>query len=152
MTAFRYLVRVITVGDYDCSVMLGNLQKVRNIWERLSRNFSREGAYPKVSGNFFKAVTQAVLLFREETCVLNPRMEWALSSFQHRVARHLAGSHTRRWGDGTLAEAMVEAGFEGIGTYVTRRHNTGAQYIATRPILDLCEQSARRPGAMVSRR
>ena len=45
---------------------------------------------------------------------------------------------------------MVEAGLEGIGTYVTRRQNTVAQYIVTRPILDLCERSARRPGTWVS--
>ena len=45
---------------------------------------------------------------------------------------------------------MEEAGFEEIRTYVTRTQNTVAQYIATRRILDLCEQSARRPGACVS--
>ena len=44
---------------------------------------------------------------------------------------------------------MVEAGFEGIGEYITSRQNTGAQYIVMRPILDLCERSARRPGARV---
>ena len=47
---------------------------------------------------------------------------------------------------------MVEAGFKGIGTYITRRPNTVAQYIETQPILDLCERSAQRPGARVSRR
>ena len=47
---------------------------------------------------------------------------------------------------------MVEAGFEGIGTYITRRQNTVAQYIATRPILDLCECFTWRPVARVYRR
>ena len=47
---------------------------------------------------------------------------------------------------------MPEEGFEGIRKSITRRKNTVAQYIATRPILDLCERSARRPGARVSRR
>ena len=47
---------------------------------------------------------------------------------------------------------MVESGFEGIRKYITRRQNTVAQYIATRPILDLCEKSARRPGERLSRR
>ena len=42
---------------------------------------------------------------------------------------------------------MAETGFEGIGTYVTRRHNTVTQYIATQPILDLSERSTQRPGA-----
>ena len=46
----------------------------------------------------------------------------------------------------------MEAGFEGIGTYITRRHNTSAQYISTWKILDLCERSSQRPAARVSRR
>ena len=45
----------------------------------------------------------------------------------------------------------MEAGFKGIGTYVIRRQNTVAQYIVTRPIIDLCERSARRPGVWVYR-
>ena len=45
----------------------------------------------------------------------------------------------------------MEAGFEGIGTYIMRGQNTVARYIATLPILDLCERSAWRPGAWVSR-
>ena len=45
---------------------------------------------------------------------------------------------------------MREAGFEGIWKAVTRRHNTVAQYITTRPILDLCERATQRVGARVS--
>ena len=30
--------------------------------------------------------------------------------------------------------------FEEIGVYITRRQNMVTQYIATRPILDLCEK------------
>ena len=36
---------------------------------------------------------------------------------------------------------MGEAGFKGIRKSVTSRQNTVAQYIATRPIMDLCERS-----------
>ena len=46
---------------------------------------------------------------------------------------------------------MGEAGFEGIRKSVTRSQNTVAQYIAKKPILDLCERSTRRPGVRVSR-
>ena len=56
------------------------------------------------------------------------------------------------WDYSSLEEAIVEAGFEGIGTYFMRRQNTVAQYILTRPILDLCERSTRRPGFRVSQR
>ena len=47
---------------------------------------------------------------------------------------------------------MTEAGFGGIGKYITGRQNTVAQYIVIQTILDLCERSAWRPGSRVSRR
>ena len=99
-------------------------------------NFDPGGGRYKGVGEFFKAVTQAVLLFGVETWVLTPRMERALSSFQQRVVQWINGRQPRRWGDGSweypsLEEAMVEAGFEGVGTYITRSQNTVAQYIVT---------------------
>ena len=45
---------------------------------------------------------------------------------------------------------MAEAGFEGIRKYITKRQNMVAQYIAIQLILDICERSARKPGARVS--
>ena len=45
---------------------------------------------------------------------------------------------------------MAEAGFEGIETYVTRSQKRVAQYIATLPILNLCELFDRSPGEGVS--
>ena len=62
---------------------------------------------------FFKAVTHAVLLFGEETWVLTPKMQRALSSFQHRVTQRLAVRHPRRqggesWEHPSLEEAMAE--------------------------------------------
>ena len=157
MTAFKCLGRVLTVGDDDWLAVVGNLGKAIKSWGRLSRMLSREGADLQVSGNFYKAVSQAVFLFGAETWVLTPRMERALDSFQHRVARWITGRQTRRQGDGSwayppLEEAMGESVFEGIRKSITRRQNTDAHYIATRPILDLCERSTWCPGLRVSRR
>ena len=45
----------------------------------------------KSIGVFSNTVTQAVLLFGAETWVLTPRMERALSSFQHRVVERITG-------------------------------------------------------------
>ena len=45
---------------------------------------------------------------------------------------------------------MAEVGFGEIRAYVTKRQNTDAQYIATRPIMDLCERSVQRPGYWLS--
>ena len=86
-------------------------------------------------GNFYKAVAQAVLLFRVEAWVLTPRIERALHSFQHRVMQQITGRQLRRRGGEILeypplAEAMGEAGFNGIRKSVTRRQNMFAQYIA----------------------
>ena len=47
---------------------------------------------------------------------------------------------------------MKEAGIVRIWTSILWRQNTVAQFIATRPILDLCEGAVRRPGARVPRR
>ena len=98
MTEFRYLGQVLTAqGDYWL-VVVGNLGKAGKSWGRSSQILSREGADPKVSGNFYKVVSQAMLLFGAETLVLNPRMEWALDSFQNRFAQRLAWRHTSRRG------------------------------------------------------
>ena len=68
--AFRYLGRVFTARDDDWLVVVGNLGKAWKSWGQLSRILIREGVDPKVSGNFYKAVSQAVLLFGAETWVL----------------------------------------------------------------------------------
>ena len=47
---------------------------------------------------------------------------------------------------------MSEAGLTDIQTSIQRRQNTVAQYIATRPLLDLCEGARPREGARVTLR
>ena len=71
-------------------MVVDNLGKARKSWGRLSRVLGREGEEPKVSGNFYKVVAQAVVLFGVDTWVLTPRMEWDLESFQHRVSQRIA--------------------------------------------------------------
>ena len=90
--------RVMMAGDDDCPALAGNVQKARKSWGRMSRVLIREGAYRKVSGHFFKAVVQAVLLFGAEMWVLTRRMERDLNIFQqkghataHREAVEKAG-------------------------------------------------------------
>ena len=147
----------MTAGYDDWPAVAGNLVKARNSWGRLARILIREGADMRVMGTFFKAVVQQVLLFREEMWVLTPRIERALESFMHGAARRITGRKPRRgWGGKwyytSLREAMREAGFVDIQKSITNRQNTVAQYIATRPIMDLCERTTQRGGARVSRR
>ena len=82
-------------------MVIGNLRKARNSWGRLSRFLGREEADSRVSGNFYKAVAQAVLLFGAETWFLTQRMDKALDSFQSRVARRLTGKQPRQRTDGS---------------------------------------------------
>ena len=81
-------------------------------------------------------------------------MKQDLGSFHHRVARQITGRQPRRTREGgweypPLTAAMEESGFKEIGVYIKRMQNTVVQYIATRPILDLCEKSVRKPGDWV---
>ena len=47
---------------------------------------------------------------------------------------------------------MKGAGFEEMGAYVLESQSTITQYIATRPIMDLCKKTVRRTGEWVARR
>ena len=64
LTSFNYLGRVISEADNDWTVVVSNLSWEKKVWRRMLRIISREGVAPQVSGVFFKAVIQAVLLFR----------------------------------------------------------------------------------------
>ena len=46
---------------------------------------------------------------------------------------------------------MAEAVFQEVETYVSHLQNTVAQFIATRPIMDLCLAAERRSGSRVSK-
>ena len=63
VTSFKYIGQVILGMDNNLTVVVGKLTRVKNVWSRMLRILSREGAAPQVSGFFFKAVIQAVLLF-----------------------------------------------------------------------------------------
>ena len=116
---------------------------------------SRDGTDPKVSRAFYIAVTQVVLLFGSEKWVLTSQMEKALDSFQSWVARKITGRQPRRskdrsWIYPLLVGIIKETEMVVIRTSIIQRQNTVAQFIATRPILDLCEQAAQRSGVQVS--
>ena len=124
--AFKYLGRVITAGENDWTEVAGILSKAQKSWGSLSRILCREGVDARVSGNFFKAVVKAVLLFGAETWVLTLRMERALDSFQNGAAFRITRIQPwrrgdRRWAYPPLKEAIREAWFEWIRKSITRR-------------------------------
>ena len=138
--------------DSDWPVVAGNLRKARRKWGRFSRIIFQEGEYPRTSGRFYVAVVKSVLLFGSEMWVLTPRILRAIGSLHNWVARWISGRMPQRlrnrgWGYPPIEEALENAGLETIGIYITRRQNTVAQYIATRPIFDIAVTEERSNGS-----
>ena len=79
-------------------------------------DFETGGGGPKGIGALLKGGSSGGVALGAETWVLTPRMEQALSSFQHRVARRITGGQLRRPGYGgwdypPLYSEMSESGF-----------------------------------------
>ena len=62
MTAFRFLVQMMTAVNDDWPAVVGNIQRERKRWGQLSRIFEPVGGRSEGVRAFFKALTQAVLL------------------------------------------------------------------------------------------
>ena len=97
MWEFKSLGRMLTALDDDWPAVAVNMSNSWRRWEWISRILVREGADPRASGTFYKAMVQATLLFGVETWVVIPRIGRTLGSFHHRVARRLVGIWTRRY-------------------------------------------------------
>ena len=83
------------------------------------------------------------LLFGTEYWVMFPWIVSTLGGFHHREDRWLSKMQpnryvTGRWIYPPLEAAMKAVGLEEVEMYVLHRQNTITQYIATRPILELC--------------
>ena len=89
---FRYFGRPISATDSDWPVLHWNLKKAVASWARLSLALVREGAVPIVTGKFYKAVIQSVLLYGSETWTVTPAMLRTLEGFHHRVVRRITGA------------------------------------------------------------
>ena len=57
----------MTALDEDWAAVVGNIRKYWKIWYRILIILGREGSSSRVSGIFFKAVVQEVLIFGAET-------------------------------------------------------------------------------------
>ena len=120
-------------------------------------NTQQGGVAPRVSGRFFKAVVQAVLLLGLDTWVVTPFTGKALGRFQTQVMRRLTGRLPRKPPDGnctyiSAGTAREEAGLLTMEEYIRRHQNAVAHYIATRSLLDMCEGSERAQGARLGMR
>ena len=148
---FRYLGRPLSMTDDDWPAIYRNLTRARQKWGRFSRLLKREGANPRISGMFYKAVVQSVLLYGCETWVITPKVLSVLGGFHNKVARQLAGRQPRLingvWDHSPVAEALEIAGLYPLEHYVRKRQRTLEDTIATRPILQLCTEATRLSGS-----
>lgn len=143
VTTFKYLGRVLAANNSDWPALFANINKARGKWALISRPLLRTGVSTRVIGMFYKAIVQSVLLYGSETWVVTPQMLKMLDGFHHRIARRITNKMPTRLGNDTwhyppIQEALDDAGLYTITEYIQRRQNTIAQYIANRPIHQLC--------------
>ena len=67
VSEFKYLGRVLTDLDDNCLAVVGNLKKDRKPLAQMSQVLGQEGADPRTSGKFYKAVVQITLLLSAES-------------------------------------------------------------------------------------
>ena len=130
--------------------------KVQQKWARLMRVLIREGEDVWTSSHIYLAVVQLVLLYGSEIWVMTPCIRMVLGRFRHRVAHRLTGRQPwkrryRVWIYPPLEDVMAEARLQEVEIYVSRLQNTAAQFIATRPIMELCLAAERRPEPRISK-
>jgi hypothetical protein len=137
---YVYLGRVITAADNDVQALCKNIMKTRKRWGSLRRVLSRAGATPRISGYFYKAACQSVLLYGSETWVWTKRMLKTLESFHHQVARHISRNCIRKridengeemWVYPSTTKSMEKAGLRPIRAYVRKRREGLLYYAQT---------------------
>ena len=97
------------------------------------------------------------LLFCADTWVMSLRIYKTLGGFHHRMARQLEGMRlkrdtTGRWFCPPLDDEVMSVGLDEVYAYVLRLQNNIAQYIATRPILELYLATEQQLEAQVTQR
>ena len=148
---FRYLGRLLSYDDNDSQALRSNLRKARKCWGRLQRVLRAENASPRVSGMFYKATVQAVLLFGSESWNLSPSAIKCLEGFHLRAARRMTGMMPREQPDGSWTypsseKVLEKAGLHTIQHYMEVRRNTILKFLIDRPIHALCEDAVRKRG------
>ena len=115
VTSFKCLERLISATDDDWPEVVRNLAWVKTVCRRMSHILSREGVMPQVSGFFFKAMIQVVMLFVAETWVFTPYMGKAMVGFQTHVARRMMLQLPQWKMDGAWKYTSAETAREAAG-------------------------------------
>lgn len=154
---FNYLGRVLSSDGADLYSVIQNVNKARGRWARVSKLLRRQGANPKVSGYFYKAITQSVLLYSCETWTITKKLLGLLEGFHHRVARQLSSmtirfnSDTETWVTPPLASALENSGLFSMGQYLLNRRRYLVNWVQHEPLYRIC-QDLQGPGGGINQR
>ena len=141
--SFKYLGRPLTADGSDGLAVLHNIHRARRRWAHVSKVLCRQGADTKISGYFYKAVCQSVLLYGCETWVVSDKILRSLNGFHHRVARRLSGLPFRldpitgEWIRSAANLALQRSGLLALPEYILRRRRYLVNWIQDRPLLQL---------------
>jgi hypothetical protein len=154
---FKYLGRPLASTDSDWPAINRNLAKARKRWGRIRRVIVREGANARVSGYFYKAVVQSVVLYGCETWTLDEAKLNALRGFHNRITRSIAhkrgtrNPQTGEWSYPPIATAREKAGIFSMEHYLHARQRSFVDQVSVRPIAGLCRQVTQQPDFRPSR-
>ena len=95
VTLFKYLGRVLMLGEDDWLAVVGNPKKARKSWSRMTRILGREGVQPKNTRDVFQ-VGGTGGADGSETWVLILCMGQDMDSFQHGLAWWIVGRQPNR--------------------------------------------------------
>jgi hypothetical protein len=120
---FKYLGRLIAHNDVDTQAMRSNLRKAWGCWARISPVLRAENTSPRMSGTFYKATVQVVLLYGSETWSLPPSSIKQLEGFHIQAAWRMSGLQPEKKPDGSwsyphLVDVLEKAGLETITHYM----------------------------------
>ena len=123
---FKYLGWLILHDDANNQAMQSNLKKARGCWAWVSRVLRAENATPKMCGMFYKAIVQAVLLYRSETWSLALSSMKRLEGFHICAAWQMSGKRPERKEDGSWTypsseDVLKAVSFKPIAHYVDVR-------------------------------
>ena len=137
---FKYLGRLLAMGDSDSQAVHACLKKTCRVWARLSNVLQRENASPRTCGKFFQAIVQAVLLYGIESWDLRGALVKQLRGFQTRAAYKMCKEHRPRvddagvWTYPDTEASLRECGLRDILEYIEARRATVVRFVVDRSI------------------
>ena len=84
---FNHMGRPLMETNDNWTEVIANIQKTRKSCYPMDLILGWKGADTRISGNFYIAVVQSILLFGLETCVVAPHIKRILGGFHQSVVQ-----------------------------------------------------------------